>query len=121
MRFSQPIKLGLAIVAVGAAVFLVWRAVGGAAPASVDAPEGTLWLCQSQGCGREFTITTKDLGAFYSAHPDALPPCPACGKSETSRAVRCSGCHKAIVPPARSVAGAGTKARVCPHCGKPVR
>lgn len=120
MRIPRPVQLTLTVLALLAGAVFLARSINEAAPANTDAPQGTLWLCGGTECGREFTLSTKDLAAFYDRHPDGVPPCPACGKAQTARAIRCTGCAKAFVPPARSLDAKAGKARACPHCGKPV-
>lgn len=120
MRAGRPIQIALALLAVGGGAFLLWRASGGL-PSNPDAPGGTLWVCTGTACGREFTLSTKELAAFYDANPGGAPACPACGKSETLRAVRCGACGKAVESKGRSGPPASGAARACPHCGKPLR
>lgn len=120
MRVPRSIQYTAAALALAGAGVLVWRSLGIAAGTNPDAPQGTLWLCRRPECGRDFTLSTKDLAAFYAQHPDSSPPCPACSKAETVRAVRCAGCERAFVPPSRSTPLAKGQARACPHCGTPL-
>lgn len=120
MRIPRTIQYAGVVLALAGAGVLLWRSLASISDTNPDAPNGTLWLCLRPECGREFTLSTNDLAAFYDQHPDGSPPCPACTKAETTRAVRCDGCGKTFVPPHRSWPSTKGQAPACPHCGKPI-
>lgn len=93
----------IALVLVGAAYYFLWRPSN-----NQNFPEGTLWICQNEGCKAEFTMTMSELGEHYKNHYGEPVPCPKCGKAQTVRAERCPQCQK-VFAQAR-----GTQ--VCPYC-----
>src|SRR2546423_12305582 len=89
-------KIGVsAALLVGAAALLVswlWPARASAAQ------DTTCWLCTDSACGKEFTKDVLELARFRQNNPGANPPCPACGKATTIRAVPCPFCGKYLKP-----------------------
>ncbi|MCC6228369.1 MAG: hypothetical protein IT432_03985 [Phycisphaerales bacterium] len=120
------IKLTVAALALLAAAVIAWRSIGSSAGTGEHAMDydetRTRWLCLDAACKEEFTLSTSELGEFYSEHEDQNPPCPACKKQNTTRASRCEACTKFYVPTHEPPAtGQKPKPQTCPHCGKPVR
>lgn len=114
-------KLVLLVLIAGAAIFLAVRSLMAESDSQNTDPKDTRWLCTSQPCGKDFTLTFAQLGEFYQKYPGANPPCPFCGKSETVRATACPSCGKTIAKHDRqTMRTKDAKGDICPHCGKPI-
>jgi len=75
---------------------------------SVDAPDGTFWICKK--CDNHFNMATRALNDFQAAHYGEPLPCPKCGSTELLHAVRCPQCGEYVAK------GAGPPPD-CPKCG----
>ena len=115
MGTKQVTLAALAIILLLAAGILAVRAWNNTAAESEDFPEGTFWVCTRPDCGAEFVKTIDELAAFYKEHPGAAMPCPTCGKTQTTRAIRCPQCKRFYAR-----AGRGRQSPGCPYCKAPI-
>jgi hypothetical protein len=111
MSPRDKVKVGVsaAMLLAGGALLVSWLM-----PARAEAGASvTCWLCTDASCGKEFTEDVADLARMRRDHPDANPPCPACGKATTVRAIPCPHCGKYLRP-----IGHGFIPKTCPKCQK---
>lgn len=99
-RTVLVVAAAIVVVAVGA--FFWFRGPSN----TVNAPEGTHWLCRDAACNTEFNLTLAEVTEKYYGQ---YPPCPKC-KKPAARAEKCPSCGK-LSPIQRGPAK-------CPHCGK---
>jgi DNA-directed RNA polymerase subunit RPC12/RpoP len=111
---KKTILLGIALVIGAIAGYRIVHTLRYADAESEDFPEGTFWVCLSPECGHEFVKSIDDLIAFYGEHPGEPMPCPACGGTDTTRAIRCSNCQRFF--PREAIRG--QEWPMCPRCGK---
>ncbi len=60
--------------------------------------------------GHQFTMTARQLNAFYAKHYGEQVTCPECG-APAQRAVKCPHCENVVTPGAE---------RLCPVCKQPL-
>lgn len=112
MHWRNTALATLAALAVAFAVHRMIQVAGAESRRTTDFPDGTLWVCLAPECGAEFSKSIAELAAFYRDNPGAAVPCPACGKADTCRALRCTSCKRGVARPE-----AGVRDATCPHCG----
>jgi hypothetical protein len=106
-RALLTIAGGVGALAVG---YAYWVLVLRRNPNSDDVPDGTHWICKTNG--HHFDLTLSQLSDHHRAHYGEPVPCPKCNSTDTIRANRCPKCGE-YYPQVR---GAQPP---CPKCGTP--
>lgn len=77
---------------------------------TVNAPEGTWWLCTNDQCKHEFNLTLNQVSDHHARNYGQPVPCPKC-QTRAARAEKCPHCGK-LYPQTRG-------RMICPFCKKP--
>jgi hypothetical protein len=104
-RQKQISTIAIVAVVVTAGVIFWWYQ-----PANnANVPGGTWWICKSESCKQEFSLSMAQLSDHHEKHYGQPVPCAKCG-SASVKADKCPSCGKVFVMQRDS-----TK---CPACGK---
>ncbi len=74
-----------------------------------NVPAGTWWICKSESCKHEFTLTMAQFSEHHEKHYGQPVPCPKCA-SAAVKADKCPSCGKVFLMQRNSTS--------CPACGK---
>jgi hypothetical protein len=74
-------------------------------------PDGTWWVCTNKSTPHEFSLTTKEVGAWHKDHYGEPVKCPTCSQP-ADRASKCKSCGAVSVWKRESAS--------CPKCKAPL-
>lgn len=106
----RTMMMAAGLVGVLVVGYAYWALVLRSNPNSADVPDGTHWICKTNG--HHFDLTLRQLSDHYKAHFGEPVPCPKCGATDTIRANRCPKCGE-YYPMTRG------GQPPCPKCGTP--
>ena len=109
----QALVIGVAVVAVGVAACGILAVIRHSNPYgdnNADNPHGILYLCKD--CKHEFVLTVKQLEAHHKANWGEPVPCPKCGGTNTTQAIRCVHCGRVFEYDRTA------EEIICPYCKK---
>lgn len=104
---GKPIKIGIVVVCLAAAVFLLARHFGKSAPAPEEGWQATIWHCPD--CNTTFELTAAE----YKSRVGTLSyvPCVSCEGVDAEEVYKCPNCN-GYYPPL----GHGLRGTHCPLC-----
>lgn len=110
---NNGIKIAIAILALGAAAYLIVTNLKSKPGESDFSSQISHWQCTE--CKAEFTQTQGELRRVNDELGAGPPPCPKCSKRLTTEMFECDQCKGLF-----ALVGHSQLPDKCPHCKKPL-